>query len=75
NGKPPAETTYRLPVAEIESMVTAKLKALFPYVENPAPLLGPNKAQLFSLYFAVSNDSGLAIAAASSIARDLLSRL
>jgi three-Cys-motif partner protein len=69
------ETTSRLTVAEIEALVTAKLKTLFPYVATPAPLRGHSRAQLFSLYFAVANPSGPAIAAASSIARDLLKQV
>lgn len=65
----------RIPVGEIENLVTKKLRQIFSHVENPAPLCGPSNAQLFSLFFAVSNPSRLAIKAASSIARDLLKNL
>jgi three-Cys-motif partner protein len=69
------EEQDRIPVGQIEALVTDKLKNIFPHVENPAPLYGPTRAQLFSFFFAVSNPSGPAIAAASSIARDLLKKL
>ena len=67
----------RVPVSEIEAYVTERLHTLFPHVEKPAPLRlrGDGGAQLFSLYFAVSNESPAAIRAASSIARSLLRKL
>lgn len=65
----------RIPVPQIEGYVTEKLKAIFAHVEQPGRLNLNSGAQLFSLYFAVSNPSPPAIAAASSIARDLLKKL
>jgi three-Cys-motif partner protein len=68
-------TVDRIPPREIEAHVTRKLRAMFPHVEEPGRLDGSRGAQLFSLYFAVSNPSSQAIKAASSIARDLLKKL
>ncbi len=62
----------RIPVAEIECKVKRRLKDFFPHVEDPAPLYGPTHAQLFSLFFAVSNPSRQAIKVASDIAHHLL---
>jgi three-Cys-motif partner protein len=61
--------------AKIDRLVTEKMRSIFPHVEEPAHLVGPTSAPLFSLYFAVSNDSPAAIKVASPIARALLNKL
>jgi three-Cys-motif partner protein len=72
----PAKLRRHLEIPEIEAYVTKLLiNSKFAHVEKPGPLYGTKGAQLFSLYFAVSNPSGPAISAASSIARDLLDKL
>jgi three-Cys-motif partner protein len=72
----PAKLRRHLDIPDIEAYVTKLLiSSKFAHVEKPGPLYGTKGAQLFSLYFAVSNPSGPAIRAASSIARDLLDKL
>jgi three-Cys-motif partner protein len=64
-----------LNVAAMEAIVKRRLETIFPKVLGPGRLLGPSKAPLYSLFFAVSNPSPRAIEPASNIARDLLSQL
>lgn len=72
-GQPVEEREQRdLNVADMEKIVKRRLKTVFPCVLEPGRLLGPNKAPLYSLFFAVSNPSPKAIQPASNIARDLL---
>lgn len=59
-------------IDHIERFVTRKLKDIFPHVERPARLLGPTKAPLFNLFFAMANPSPKAKKVASPIARHLL---
>ncbi len=65
----------RITPSEIETLVKRKLRRFFPHVENPAPLYGRTHAQLFSLFFAVSNPSRQAIKVASDIAHHLLTNV
>jgi three-Cys-motif partner protein len=72
----PAKLRRNLEVVDIENYVTKLLKRNgFAHVEKPGPLFGTTGAQLFSLYFAVSNPSRRAIGPASTIARALLDKL
>jgi three-Cys-motif partner protein len=59
-------------IDNIEAFVMQKLRRIFPHVEKPARLLGPTKAPLFNLFFAVANPSAAAKKVASPIARHLL---
>lgn len=64
------ETKERIKVEEIEKWIKSRLEKCFPYVSKPLPL--PQQgAQLFSLFFCVSNPSpkalGLALKAANHI--------
>lgn len=62
---------HRITVKEIEQWIKARLRTCFPHVSEPLPL--PQKgAQLFSLFFCVSNDSGKAIGLALKAANHLL---
>jgi three-Cys-motif partner protein len=62
-------------IDSIEAFVTAKLKAIFPYVEKPARLLGSTKAPLFNLFFAMANPSLAAKKVASPIVQHLLEEI
>lgn len=59
---------------KIEAFVRRRLQTVFPHVERPKRLCIPNGAPLFSLFFAVSNDSRAAITAASNVAKYLLTK-
>jgi hypothetical protein len=72
----PAKLRRNLDIKDIEAYVKKLLKKnRFSHVEGPGALYTVRGAQLFSLYFAVSNPSRRAIIPASSIARDLLDKL
>lgn len=58
----------------VEAYVKDRLETLFPYVSQPLPLLLPEGAQLFSLFFATANPSKPAITLARSCMRDLLKK-
>jgi three-Cys-motif partner protein len=59
-------------VDAIEDFVHARLRTLFPSVSAPLRLLSNTKAPLYSLFFAVSNESEKARQLASRIANHLL---
>jgi three-Cys-motif partner protein len=59
-------------VDAIEAFVLERLRSVFPLVLPPRRLLGPTKAPLFSLFFAMANKSPQAQAVASPIAKHLL---
>ena len=59
-------------VKGLESYVTQRLRDLFPHVMDPFPLPVSKKPQIFSLYFAISNDSPAAIGLARKIAGHIL---
>lgn len=61
-------------VLGIEKFVRSRLFEVFPRVEQPARLLGPHNAPMFSLFFAVSNPDQRAQEIASRIARHLLTQ-
>lgn len=56
----------------IEAFVKERLKLIFPLVEQPLRLLGPSKAPLFSLFFAMANKSKKAQERARPIAAHIL---
>lgn len=58
-------------VKQIEEWVKERLKHCFPYVAEPMPL-PKSGAQLFSLFFCVSNPSGKAIGLAKKAANHIL---
>lgn len=60
-------------VDAIEAFVKQRLESVFPLVLPPRRLLGPTNAPLYSLFFAMSNDSRPAQAVAVPIAKHLLS--
>ena len=62
-------------VDAIEAFVLARLQAMFPLVLPPKRLLGPTKAPLYSLFFAMANQSPQAQAVAVPIAKHLLASL
>jgi three-Cys-motif partner protein len=69
-------TEYRdLNVSDMEAIVHRRLSTVFSHVEKPARLLGPSKAPLYSLFFAVSNPSPRAIEPAAKIARHILDQI
>ncbi|MCW5724227.1 MAG: three-Cys-motif partner protein TcmP [Maricaulaceae bacterium] len=51
---------HRKRKADVEAYYKERLETLFPYVSDPLPLLTARGAQIFSLYFAVSNKSTVA---------------
>ncbi|MGA9795728.1 MAG: three-Cys-motif partner protein TcmP [Rhizomicrobium sp.] len=63
-----------LNVDAIENFVFERLKSLFPSVLRPLRLLGPTKAPLFSLFFAVSNPNQTAQKLANRIASHIISK-
>ena len=68
----PEEAAQRtMNVDGIEAFVKARLEKVFPLVLGPKRLLGPRRAPLFSLFFAMSNKSEKAAA----LARRILHRL
>lgn len=54
---------------------TKRLREVFPYASDPCLLGSANGAPLFALYFAVSNDSKPALALASRVSGEIMSRL
>lgn len=56
----------------IDAFVKERLKLIFPLVEQPLRLLGPSKAPLFSLFFAMANKSKKAQERARPIAAHIL---
>lgn len=60
-------------VDAIEAFVKSRLESIFPLVLPPRRLLGPTKAPLYSLFFAMANKSPQAQAVATPIAKHLLS--
>ncbi len=61
-----------LNVDGIEQFISERLRSVFPMVLKPRRLYGPTKAPLFSLFFAMANNSAPAQAVARPIAQDLL---
>lgn len=59
-------------VDAIEAFVVSRLRTVFPLVLPPKRLLGPTKAPLYSLCFAMANNSPQAQARATPIAKHLL---
>lgn len=59
----------------MESFVKARLESVFPLVLQPKRLLGPTKAPLYSLFFAMANDSRAAQRVARPIAQHLLDHI
>lgn len=62
-------------VDAIEAFVLERLQTIFPLVLPPKRLLGPTKAPLYSLFFAMANQSPQAQAVAVPIAKHLLASL
>ena len=58
-------------IKQIDEWVEGKLKECFPYVSKPLPLPS-NGAQLYSLFFCVSNSSPKAIGLAQKVANHIL---
>ena len=69
---PSTSAKRTLDVDGIESFVKSRLESIFPAVEPPLRLLGPTKAPIFSLFFAMTNTSPKAHAVAIPIARHIL---
>lgn len=68
-----ASTNRRtLNVDGIEQFISERLRSVFPMVLKPRRLLGPTKAPLFSLFFAMANNSAAAQRVARPIAQHLL---
>lgn len=68
----PEEAAHRtINVDGIEAFVKSRLETVFPVVLGPKRLLGPRRAPLFSLFFAMSNESEKAAALARRILRRL----
>lgn len=63
-----------LNVDAIERFVHARLRSIFPHVEQPRRLFAANNAPLFSLFFAMSNPDPPAVALAKKIAGHILKR-
>jgi three-Cys-motif partner protein len=61
-----------LNVDGIEAFVKQRLESIFPLVKRPRRILGPNKAPMFSLFFAMANRSKKAQAVAGPIAAHIL---
>jgi three-Cys-motif partner protein len=62
----------QLDVDGIEAFVRERLATLFPYVAQPIRLLGPTKAPMYSLFFAMANPASAAHAVAKPIAAHIL---
>jgi three-Cys-motif partner protein len=62
-------------VNAIEAFVKRRLESVFPLVLPPKRLLGPTKAPLYSLFFAMANKSPQAQALATPIAKHLLANV
>lgn len=65
----------RLSIPAIDSFVHNRLKEIFPSVLKPAPIFDKHGRQIFSLYFALTNDSKKAMAVAKPIADYILTPL
>lgn len=59
----------------MENFVKSRLEAVFPLVLRPKRLLGPTNAPLYSLFFAMANDSRAAQKVARPIAEHLLDHI
>lgn len=59
----------------MENFVKSRLESVFPMVLRPKRLLGPTNAPLYSLFFAMANDSHAAQKVARSIALHLLDHI
>lgn len=59
----------------ILQFTTNRLEELFPYVGEPNLIGSAKGAPLFALYFAVANDSKPALALATKVSKEILSRL
>ena len=59
----------------IVEFVRDRMRTAFPHVEEPVILRNSTNAALYAFFFAVSNPSGPAIALASRVGRDILSKL
>jgi three-Cys-motif partner protein len=70
SGTAPSKRT--LNVDGIEAFVIERLRSVFPFVLPPRRLLGPTNAPLFSLFFAMANNSRAAWGVARPIAKHLL---
>lgn len=72
-GQNPEEIRRDATVKQMEEWVKQRLRKCFPYVSVPKAL--PEKgAQLFSLFFCVSNDSPKAIGLAQKVANEILKK-
>lgn len=69
-----AAASRSIDVAGMEKFVHDRLETIFPHVEAPLTIRGPNNAPMFSLFFAVSNPLKRAQEIASKIARHLLTQ-
>lgn len=72
---PATHNRRSLNVDGIEQFISERLRTVFPLVLNPRRLYGPTNAPLFSLFFAMANDSPAAQKVARPIAHHLLSEL
>lgn len=61
----------KLTINQIEEWVSNRLKTIFPHVSNPV-VLPPSGAQLYSLFFCISNPSPKAIGLATKAANFIL---
>ncbi len=61
----------QLTINQIEEWVSKRLKTIFPHVSNPV-VLPPSGAQLYSLFFCISNQSPKAIGLATKAANFIL---
>lgn len=62
-------------VDAMEAFVKSRLEAVFPLVLKPKRLFGPTNAPLYSLFFAMANDSRAAQRVARPIAQHLLDHI
>jgi three-Cys-motif partner protein len=69
---PAAAPKRTLDVDGIEAFVIKRLRSIFPLVERPLRLLGPSRAPIFSLFFAMANKSKKAQERARPIAAHIL---
>jgi hypothetical protein len=70
---PDAKKIRTLNVDGIESYVTERLRTIFAFVEQPVRIYSAGtRSPLFSLFFAMSNDSPAAIALARKFTRYIL---
>jgi three-Cys-motif partner protein len=64
-----------LNVDGIENFVSERLKSVFPHVLKPRRLLGKTRAPMFSLFFAMANESQAAWKVGRPIAQHLLDKI